>query len=208
MGGNTIDNTGEILLELIDEHALVVQNKGETPTFVRGESRSYLDITLTSEKISEDIISWEVSDEENLSLHQDILYTINNGCNDKVSTMTGKNGWIFCKQQIPYFLKEFEVELNKMDQNLEAEQVIVAIKEAANCTFRRYGRKLKRNSVYWQNDNIKDIRKSTHIAKRKLTRVNKNRHMSETEENLLTEEYKKKRTILKKAINNAKQHAW
>lgn len=63
---------------------LVVHNTGKTPTFVRGGSESYIDVTFSTQKLAKLIVHWEVIEQENLTDHRYIYYGL------KVDTAPGK----------------------------------------------------------------------------------------------------------------------
>lgn len=72
----TTDRRGVAVSEMIASLGLIVLNRGNTPTFQRGEANSIIDITLGSLSIARKICQWEVLTEETLSDHQYIMMTI------------------------------------------------------------------------------------------------------------------------------------
>lgn len=50
-GSNKVDRRGEILSEWLAANKLVVQNKGNAPTFIRNEQQSIIDVTLSTENV-------------------------------------------------------------------------------------------------------------------------------------------------------------
>lgn len=55
---------------------MVAHNVGGEPTFVRGESRSYIDVTCSTTGIARRIENWEIITEENLTEHCSIFFKI------------------------------------------------------------------------------------------------------------------------------------
>jgi len=70
------DARGSLLADMIAANSLCVCNKGNEPTFVRGNSRTHIDITMASENMVSHVKDWTVLDEESLSLHRYITYSI------------------------------------------------------------------------------------------------------------------------------------
>lgn len=70
------DARGEYLTDWLAQVDMVVHNKGEKPTFVRGNSESFIDVTCSSQNIATKIVNWEVLDDESLSDHRFIYFEI------------------------------------------------------------------------------------------------------------------------------------
>ncbi|KAK9730435.1 Endonuclease-reverse transcriptase [Popillia japonica] len=70
------DRKGEHWADWIAALDLVVHNNGGAPTFVRGRTESYIDVTLSTRKISPRITNWKVMEEENLTEHRYICYEV------------------------------------------------------------------------------------------------------------------------------------
>lgn len=75
-GSPITDKRGDALAELASSLDLHVCNTGDSPTFVRGASESYIDVTLASREIWQKISNWRVLDEDSFSLHQYIVFDI------------------------------------------------------------------------------------------------------------------------------------
>lgn len=69
------DVRGTILVDMMSALDLHVCNDG-SPTFVRGQSLSHIDITLVSRPIAGRVSKWKVLDSESLSLHKYISFTL------------------------------------------------------------------------------------------------------------------------------------
>lgn len=68
-GDKTIDRRGEDVLDLKIEYDLQIINRGCTPTFVRQNSGTIIDLTLSSEYIANQMKNWRVSNTESCSDH-------------------------------------------------------------------------------------------------------------------------------------------
>ena len=77
-GSATTDVRGEYWTRWMAEINSIVQNEETTLTFIRGESKSYIDVTCATMKIAKDIKSWKVLDDEGeiLTYHQYIYFEI------------------------------------------------------------------------------------------------------------------------------------
>lgn len=73
------DRKGKMVRDWIAEHGLVLHNKGNRPTFNRNGAVSFIDLTLSTEDIANQISNWRVLDEENLSDHPYILFEVAEG---------------------------------------------------------------------------------------------------------------------------------
>ncbi|KAK9721688.1 Endonuclease-reverse transcriptase [Popillia japonica] len=75
-GGHKTDKKGEYWLEWINALDMIVLNTGQKPTFVRGNTESFIDVTIATKVISKRIINWEVLDMETLTEHKYIGFEI------------------------------------------------------------------------------------------------------------------------------------
>lgn len=63
-GGQTTDRRGETLMDWSVGMELFFLNQGDTPTLVRHNGSSHIDVTMVNEKITNTDFQWEVLDEE------------------------------------------------------------------------------------------------------------------------------------------------
>lgn len=75
-GSSDTNHRGEKLLEFIASTDLEILNKGISPTFVTRNRSEVLDITVASQNIINIIKNWHVSNEDTLSDHREINFTI------------------------------------------------------------------------------------------------------------------------------------
>ena len=76
-GNATSNKRGESLLEYLATTNMAIMNKGNEPTFENSNGSSVIDLTCVTSSIANKIEDWEVSDEESLSDHKYITYSIN-----------------------------------------------------------------------------------------------------------------------------------
>ena len=78
-GSNNINKRGESLLEYISANNIDICNTGNKPTYVNSRRQEVLDLTLCSQILSDKLCHWKVSDEESLSDHRHITFSIEGG---------------------------------------------------------------------------------------------------------------------------------
>nr|CAI5838231.1 unnamed protein product [Callosobruchus analis] len=82
-GAPVADARGNYFTEWLATLDMIVLNTGLTPTFVRGDCHSYIDVTCSTQKIAKQIKDWQVLDEESLSDHRLIYFEIDIGSRSK-----------------------------------------------------------------------------------------------------------------------------
>lgn len=60
-GDKKIDVRGEMVMDFLVNQDLEIMNRGNTPTFIRGNSETVIDLTLAKGTIMEQISNWRVS---------------------------------------------------------------------------------------------------------------------------------------------------
>jgi len=75
-GSKKEDARGVLLIDWMASLNLAVCNRGNNPTFVRGNSESHIDLTFASNSIVKSITNWRILEKESLSLHQYITFDI------------------------------------------------------------------------------------------------------------------------------------
>lgn len=75
-GSSDTNNQGVKLMEFICEQGLVILNRGNRPTFVNRLREEVIDITVCSQSIQTFISGWHVCDEDSLSDHMTIRFSL------------------------------------------------------------------------------------------------------------------------------------
>jgi hypothetical protein len=75
-GSSDINSRGNKLMEFIASYNLVILNKGNRPTFVNSIREEVIDVTLCTSSVEFDIDNWHVVQEDSLSDHQTIRFSI------------------------------------------------------------------------------------------------------------------------------------
>ncbi|KAL5234326.1 hypothetical protein ACI65C_001736 [Semiaphis heraclei] len=119
------DNRGKALADLIASLGLTSCNQGNEPTFVRGASESHIDITFASRAVADRVRDWKVLDEESLSLHRYMQYSI--AAQRKTYQNPPHTGWAIRKLDRSKLKKALQRVAHVGDQNAE---------DACNITIR------------------------------------------------------------------------
>ena len=187
------------------EDDLIIHNEGTVPTFVRGDSKSYLDITFSTRNIGKQIANWRVLEEENLSLHQQ-RFDILAGKPPPEENKPKNKGWVINKEHFDKLSKEFKRLIQAKNGTLEARELTDVVTRACNKALKLKCHRDKRSPVYWWCEEVAEARKKCLACKRILARINR----KDDEQRRITsrEIYKEARNELKKAIIAAKRNAW
>nr|CAI5854608.1 unnamed protein product [Callosobruchus analis] len=73
-GSPTAEERGRYLTEWLASLNYVVINQGDTPTFQRRQSASYIDVIIASHNVAGYITKWVVLDNETMSDHRHIYF--------------------------------------------------------------------------------------------------------------------------------------
>jgi len=145
-GARCSNARGEALVDMISSLGMIICNRGNAPTFQRGNTGSIVDITLASHGLSTRMKNWRVSDTTSLSDHNYIRFDTRMRTQDTV-----------CPQAK---IKKFNIDYRKLDKILEegdlinadplnAEECASALTEKLRkkCGIETNGRAGKRKSV-------------------------------------------------------------
>jgi len=101
---------------------LVTCNQGKEPTFVRGASESHIDLTFATRAVTCQISGWKVIDEESLSLHRYIEYTI--GKKRTRDLQQARRGWAIRKLNRTKLEELLKANLTRMQREHATKQLI------------------------------------------------------------------------------------
>lgn len=208
------DARGGLLSDFVSETKLIILNSGDTPTYSRGESTSYIDITMCTERLASRIKNWTVLVDENLSDHNNIIFEIHDGVplESKIQHNTRK-GWRYldtCKEKLNETIKtNFRVCQEFSNTTITAEKCNEILTKACNETLKQKT-SFKREQLpsYWWNDEIAELRRTCNKKKRIKTRNNKKRNVSEEMKGLFQREYAEARSVLRKSIKKSRNKKW
>lgn len=200
-GSPSTDARGEYLMEWAAEINLNVVNSGDKPTFERGHSCSYIDITWASDNIMRRIQNWEVLSEEVCTYHNYIYFEV--PLKDKPTDRANGPRYMLNKRNFTQRLREYFS--NNTSKVTPKKFIEVVGKINRDCT--RVTRRGDRPMPYWWNERIEDARKECHSLRRLWSR--KHRRLVDTDPTPAEfTAYKLKRKELKKLILNAKKEHW
>lgn len=194
------DRRGNYWTEWMAELDLITINEGNSPTFVRGSSKSHIDVTCSTRKLSRRIRNWRVLDEEVLTYHKYIVFGI-------TDTNAGKNIVEHTKVIDPRRAEDFLKKTNTSQYCDTPEKLSVLLIEATKeaCVTSETGNTHK--MPYWWTAQIHSVRKECLSIKRRLTRIRVNR-TGNHEVNAIEQILKTKKKELKNLIYNSKKECW
>ncbi|VEN44415.1 unnamed protein product [Callosobruchus maculatus] len=196
------DRRGDILTAWIAELGLIIANEGNQPTFTRGASKSIIDITLVTERLSSRVGGWKVLEQESLSCHSYITFTIAKSGNPTAKLGQERFGWNLKKLNERHFTAQLKRGLEDSDTTT-AEELTTVLSSACDRSMPRR-RPCNRRSTYWWNKEIADFRKACTSARRLASRSN----ISEEVRFQRRQQYKEMKKTLRKMILSAKKTCW
>lgn len=146
-GNKILDKRGEKMSEWLAEMDFTVINEGKIPTFVRGNSSSYLDLTIADSKQINTIAGWKVlEEEESFSDHRYVTFKIQQETNTVNDTNKQKK-WDIRKLKKETFIKRIMEETKNTEINT-VEELINKIYKASNDSMPKI-KTGKRKPIYW-----------------------------------------------------------
>ncbi|KAJ8910521.1 hypothetical protein NQ315_012818 [Exocentrus adspersus] len=186
------DQRGEYWSEWIATLNIGVLNDGKKPTFVRGQSKSYIDVTCASSKIQRVIQNWMVLDDETLTDHQYITFEM---------SAAGPKKPIGIKSKPHYDWAAFK-EIVKLRVESGREDLEAIIKEACHASTTRNERS---RQPFWWNEEIKIKRDECQRLRRQATRTARRNQRNDNEHH---GNYKRGKKELQALINKSKNKHW
>lgn len=207
-GSHVDDKRGMLLVDWLAELNLIIHNRGNASTFVRGDYGSVIDLTLSTEKIARAIRSWKVLDDETLSDHNYIFFVVDpaQALLKSKSMQLIFRGWR-TENLVPY-LNRVGWELRRNTDSLTPESLTEI---CVNCCNKSLPRKVfseRRPPNYWWTKELTHLRKTCLSWKRKLSRSNKKSLLVASLIDEMRRQYRKSRQVLKNEIFRAKKFAW
>lgn len=158
-GAKREDRRGNTLTQWMAANNMVVQNKGNSPTFERGEASSHIDITCVTEGLAKYVDKWEVLQQETLSDHK-YLYTELGKDKTVNQKQTSKSrGWVVKKLDKTKFTESLKGENNEGGSGT-VDMCINRIRKACDAAMpRKIPRITGRREVYWWTEDIAQRRR-------------------------------------------------
>ena len=207
-GSHAEDRRGDMLIDWMASDQLLVINDGVHPTFVRGTSKSFIDLTITSPGVK--VSDWKVyPNKESLSYHLYIAFVIDQTESTVTEDLIEKpiKTWRFNEKNSNNIKEIIREEFSNSDI-YTAEKMKGALTHICDKSLSKSCINRKRTPVHWWSEEIKLLRQQCIRAKRTVTRANRKLSLSiETKEGYLRA-YSEKRKILKNSIEKAKKDCW
>uniref|UniRef100_A0A2S2NQQ6 Reverse transcriptase domain-containing protein n=1 Tax=Schizaphis graminum TaxID=13262 RepID=A0A2S2NQQ6_SCHGA len=208
-GSPITDQRGDALAELAASLDLHVCNTGGCPTFVRGASESYIDVTFASRSIWQKISNWRVLDEDSLSLHLYIAFDISPVI-DSVP-QPPPSGWNWRKldrEKLSAFLDTRPMAgfgtTNTL--GLQPESLDAYLAAACDCSMPRKSYHGGKRPVHWWTEEISDLRKNSFASRRLFQRARKRRGPEACIE--LEQAAREAMKALRIAIKKSQENCW
>ena len=197
-GARDLNRRGEQLEELIHSKDLLVLNRGETPTFVRGGG-TVIDITLVNRAAwsTLHIGDWEVDPEESFSDHRYVVFKLGlgPGAEDSMTRNLRKADWdLFALAQSCLTLPAVEADGSNLE--LCAEAFTDRVKEALDISCPKRPLLPRRPNSWWSKE-LDELRAAVRAAGQK-----RRSHPTQREA------YVALRRMYSKAILKAKKQSW
>lgn len=207
-GSPTYDKRGEVLELWLTQMDLVVLNRGDEPTFQRGNSESYIDVSFATPRMATTIQKWEVLSEESLSDHRFIKITFETRVCKQEQKI--QRGWKIAREEIAKFKLCINVLFRENQEVLSGAEGLQKVTEKAcnKCFKRKSNRHNSKQPIYWWNEEIAGQRRICIGKRRALTRDRRRQNIRQEEKEQSHENYKKEKEILKLMIIKAKERCW
>lgn len=210
---------GRILEGWLTERDLRISNVGNTPTCVRPQESSIVDLTIISASLIGRVSDWHVVQGfESFSDHRYIFFRMSWGL-DAMRQLPGHMGhprWSFKEFNKPLFTSLIELKLKYMDQDQSIEEQAVwmarTTQEACDVAAKRVRSRPRATAVYWWNEEVAFARRICIGAFRKWKRAKRiignspSGNRSQMENRRI--EYRLSRRLLRLEIKRAKTGAW
>lgn len=216
-GSPRTDLRGEYVEEWSAEFNLCLVNVGDTPTCIRPQGCSIIDLTWTSNDIYTRISDWKVlRNIESLSDHEYISMYVGRSSAPKIhhnKRQTRYPRWNWGKMDVDMYQATlvWNSESAPSEENISATRYANWLKRtlynACDASMTRAGPRPPKDQVYWWNSEIARLRKESLQARRAWTHAKERRRIPEIT-NELRRRYNTARRLLRKEINKAKSSAW
>lgn len=203
-GMHNVDNRGQIMMDWIAEVGLIVVNTGAKPTFERPNYGSILDLTIVTEDVKRNILSWEVTDAETLSDHNYVVTEMASKPQNQ-SWAKKSTGWSLRKLDGDKLKREIDLlEIN--ERTTTADGFSKALTALCNRVLPKKAAMEKRRPAYWWSEEIAQLRRECNKSRRIYTRSGT--QCSKQERKHLWNTYAEKRKQLRYAITKSKRSCW
>lgn len=197
------DKRGEYWAEWIAALELVVHNAGGMPTFVRGNTESYIDVTLSTQKISTRVANWKILEEESLTEHRLIYYEVKLAKAQKkmINKQKFTTDWDAYNANLEIRL----CNMSKQERSSHSKCTEIIKNAYAHSIVKVSGSKKK--VPYWWKEAISQKRNQCTVIRRWCTRMSR-RGLAEDQRLQAHRKYKEGKKELRKLISLSKKEHW
>lgn len=208
-GGTVTNPRGLLMADLIAACNLHLINTGDTPTFARGSSVSYLDLTLATPKVAPKIRDWRVEDDKaSASLHHYITFSLA-ATRHLPSTLATPPTTSWAVGNINHLRLREKMTQTKLPDDAGAERMAEAytakLQTACEAAVPKKGRN-QRTRPYWWTPEVAAARKKANAAHRRVTRARPRNNPDALPP--LLDGAKEANKALRIAIYRAKEKSW
>lgn len=151
------DDKGELPSDLTCMLGLTICNQGDRPTWQKGDSKSYIDVTMASTNLAARVQCWNVSEEFSHSGHSYIEYNIKEADSGPRKEITRRNlKSIDQKKFEEVIIEKTENMVTGYTANDCAEVLVHALLEILDEVAPKEKVSTTRRSVYWWTPRIKN----------------------------------------------------
>lgn len=210
-GMPTTNRRGTLILEMAARTDLVVMNSGNNPTYVRpGFGESIPDVTFASAGLVRRVGGWRVMDGANGSDHNYITFQVRDRAVNRPPYKKRPLGWNVSKMDEDRFVEYLCEEslsipawhggpTNPGEAEILVKRVTALLRGACDASMPRKRPWKGKRSVHWWNEEIAEIRRICHRARRRRQRAHGRPELATR-----SAEYKEAKHRLSKAIRLSK----
>lgn len=202
-GMTRTDERGLRMEEWVAQNDLVLLNVGNKPTFQCENYTSILDLTFVTPDLKTSINEWDVLEEDSLSDHHYIMFSVNNTVN-LIQRPVKAEGWQPRKINVEHIRED--INALRWEGEITAGNFSKKLTELCDKAMPRRMKVRNHKPVYWWNTEIAKARDDCIQKRRTYTRAAKRFSLVVTTR--LWEEFQKSRKILRGQIKTSKRRMW
>lgn len=194
------DRRGCKLLELMQRHKLLLLNEGTEPTFIGGQGKSHIDLTIISENLNSMAAQWAISQTDSHSDHKCLITTISKReiFKRKIPDFSRANWDLF-----GVLIKQIDWSGIHLNSKCEVEAAVMSltatVQEIVGQVTPSITIRTRPKRPQWWNDDIELNRRAVRVQYHATKQM-------DTIEN--QERYKELRNKLRQSIKKAKFNLW
>jgi len=193
---------------VVSLHLHVINEKDERTTFQSTREKSNIDLTITNNQMLTDVINWDISEEESVSDHNIIKFSINLDKNTTHGKHLSEPRYRIKEHQLTKFseklksniTKTFQMEdkernTSEIDEELSSQakdytdigQFTIKLEEVIQITCSEICKppntEVKGKTIPWWTESLKIMRKRTNALRRRYRRTTNNEELRENRKN-------------------------